>query len=175
VRARRRRADGHLVDQLAAQEEVDEPFIAVVPDCVCEIVSTGTLGTLRIDRMKKMPIDAREKVGHVWLVDSLGILDEPGGPRQRLFDETVTAYEDAGQTAKPATSAPCRTAGSMADGERQALAAEPPRAEFGSPPRERAEDVPLPRRARRDPIEFPRAATSSFPATSSAGGRQGGP
>jgi Uma2 family endonuclease len=53
---------GRLVDQ----EEVDEPFITVVPDWVCEILSPGTL---RIDRMKKMPIYAREKIGQVWLVD----------------------------------------------------------------------------------------------------------
>ena len=53
---------GRLVDQ----EDVDEPFITVVPDWVCEILSPGTS---RIDRMKKVPIYAREKVGHVWLVD----------------------------------------------------------------------------------------------------------
>jgi Uma2 family endonuclease len=44
----------------------DDAFITVVPDWVCEILSPGTL---RIDRMKKMPIYARESVGHVWLVD----------------------------------------------------------------------------------------------------------
>lgn len=56
---------GRLVDL----EDVDEPFITVVPDWVCEILSPGTPGTFRIDRMKKMPIYARERVGHVWLVD----------------------------------------------------------------------------------------------------------
>ena len=53
---------GRLIDL----EDVDEPFITVVPDWVCEILSPGTL---RIDRMKKMPIYARERVRHVWLVD----------------------------------------------------------------------------------------------------------
>ena len=53
---------GRLVDD----ESVDEPFITTVPDWVCEILSPGTL---RIDRMKKMPIFAREKIGHVWLVE----------------------------------------------------------------------------------------------------------
>ena len=43
----------------------DEP-IRVVPDWVCEILSPSTL---RVDRMKKMPIYARERVPHVWLVD----------------------------------------------------------------------------------------------------------
>jgi Uma2 family endonuclease len=53
---------GRLVDA----DDVDEPFITVVPDWACEILSPGTF---RKDRMKKMPIYAREKVGHVWLVD----------------------------------------------------------------------------------------------------------
>jgi Uma2 family endonuclease len=48
--------------------EVDEAFITVVPDWVCEILSPGTR---RIDRMKKMPIYARERVPHVWLVEPL--------------------------------------------------------------------------------------------------------
>jgi Uma2 family endonuclease len=55
---------GRLVDR----DDVDEPFITVVPDWVCEIASPGTA---RIDRMKKMPIYAREKVSHVWLVEPI--------------------------------------------------------------------------------------------------------
>lgn len=54
--------DGRLADDA----ENDDPFITVVPDWVCEILSPGTL---RVDRMKKMPIYARERVAHVWLVD----------------------------------------------------------------------------------------------------------
>jgi Uma2 family endonuclease len=54
--------DGRLPDD----GETDDPFITVVPDWVCEILSPGTL---RVDRMKKMPIYAREGVRHVWLVD----------------------------------------------------------------------------------------------------------
>lgn len=54
--------EGRLIDK----DDVDEPFITVVPDWVCEILSPGTR---RTDRMKKMPIYAREKVGHVWLAD----------------------------------------------------------------------------------------------------------
>lgn len=53
---------GRLVDR----DDVDEPFITVPPDWACEVLSPGTE---RIDRMKKMPIYARENVGHVWLVD----------------------------------------------------------------------------------------------------------
>jgi Uma2 family endonuclease len=55
---------GRLVDR----DDIDEPFITCVPDWVCEIASPGTR---RIDRMKKMPIYAREKVAHVWLVEPL--------------------------------------------------------------------------------------------------------
>ncbi len=36
------------------------------PDWVCETLSSSTQ---RIDRVKKMPIYARERVGHVWLLD----------------------------------------------------------------------------------------------------------
>lgn len=54
--------DGRLADD----GKTDDPFITVVPDWVCEILSPGTQ---RIDRMKKMPIYARERVPHVWLVD----------------------------------------------------------------------------------------------------------
>jgi Uma2 family endonuclease len=68
---------GRLIDQ----EDVDEAFITVVPDWVCEILSPGTL---RIDRMKKMPIYAREKVGHVWLVE----------PRERTVE--VFRYDERG-------------------------------------------------------------------------------
>jgi Uma2 family endonuclease len=52
--------------RLADDGENDDAFITVVPDWVCEILSPGTL---RVDRMKKMPIYARERVPHVWLVD----------------------------------------------------------------------------------------------------------
>lgn len=43
-----------------------EAFITVVPDWLCEVLSPGTR---RTDRMKKMPIYAREMVAHVWLAD----------------------------------------------------------------------------------------------------------
>lgn len=54
--------------RLVDREDLDEPFITVVPDWVCEVLSKETS---RIDRMRKMPIYAREKVSHVWLVDPL--------------------------------------------------------------------------------------------------------
>jgi Uma2 family endonuclease len=40
----------------------------LVPDWICEVVSP-TSG--RLDRVHKMPVYAREGVGHIWLVDPL--------------------------------------------------------------------------------------------------------
>ncbi len=40
----------------------------MAPDWVCEVVSPSTA---RMDRVHKMPIYAREKVSHMWLVDPL--------------------------------------------------------------------------------------------------------
>ena len=42
------------------------PYFTIAPDWVCEVLSESTR---RIDRVKKMPIYARERVAHVWLVD----------------------------------------------------------------------------------------------------------
>lgn len=61
--------DGRLVDA----EDVDEPFVTVVPDWVCEVQSPGTS---RVDRIKKMPIYARERVAYVWLAE----------PRERTIE-----------------------------------------------------------------------------------------
>jgi hypothetical protein len=41
-------------------------YIALAPDWICEVLSPSTAG---VDRVKKMPIYAREGVSHVWLVD----------------------------------------------------------------------------------------------------------
>jgi Uma2 family endonuclease len=40
----------------------------LAPDWVCEVISPGTEAK---DRVKKMPVYAREGVGHIWLVDPL--------------------------------------------------------------------------------------------------------
>lgn len=58
----------------------DDAFVSIAPDWACEILSPSTQ---RIDRVKKLPIYAREKVGHVWLVD----------PR----DRTVEVFRHAGE------------------------------------------------------------------------------
>jgi Uma2 family endonuclease len=44
---------------------VDEPYSTLAPDWVCEVVS---LSTARLDRVRKMPIYARERVSHLWLI-----------------------------------------------------------------------------------------------------------
>jgi Uma2 family endonuclease len=44
------------------------PYFELAPDWVCEVVSPTTG---RLDRVRKMPIYAREQVGRVWLVDPL--------------------------------------------------------------------------------------------------------
>ena len=54
------------VERFPGGDESDEPFFTVAPDWVCEILSTSTA---RVDRIKKVPVYAREGVGFVWLVD----------------------------------------------------------------------------------------------------------
>ncbi|HVY47067.1 MAG TPA: Uma2 family endonuclease [Minicystis sp.] len=46
----------------------DEPYFTLAPDWICEVLSPSTS---RIDRAEKLPIYARERVGHAWLVDPL--------------------------------------------------------------------------------------------------------
>lgn len=49
---------------------VEEPhnWISIAPDWVCEVLSPGTV---RKDKIKKMPIYARHEVRYAWLVDPL--------------------------------------------------------------------------------------------------------
>ncbi|MBI3799616.1 MAG: Uma2 family endonuclease [Deltaproteobacteria bacterium] len=44
------------------------PYFEQAPNWVCEVVSPSTG---RLDRVRKMPVYAREQVAHVWLVDPL--------------------------------------------------------------------------------------------------------
>ena len=46
----------------------EEVGIKVAPDWVCEVLSPTTT---RLDRLRKMPIYARERIEHCWLVDPL--------------------------------------------------------------------------------------------------------
>jgi hypothetical protein len=42
------------------------PYFAVAPDWICEILSSSTAA---FDRSSKLPVYAREGVGHAWLID----------------------------------------------------------------------------------------------------------
>ncbi len=44
------------------------PYFELAPDWVCEVISPTTA---RLDRVRKLPLYAREQVGYVWLVDPL--------------------------------------------------------------------------------------------------------
>ena len=63
-----------LVPDIAAWRHENMPpaknlaYTDRAPDWICEVVSPSTG---RTDRVRKMPIYARERVGHVWLVDPL--------------------------------------------------------------------------------------------------------
>ncbi len=46
----------------------DEPFFTLAPDWACEVLSPSTEA---VDRADKLPIYAREGVGHAWLVDPI--------------------------------------------------------------------------------------------------------
>jgi Uma2 family endonuclease len=47
---------------------LNEPYFTLSPDWVCEVLSPSTE---RTDRADKLPIYARERVGHLWLVNPL--------------------------------------------------------------------------------------------------------
>lgn len=53
-------------EQMPILENV--PYFEQAPDWICEVVSPSTGG---LDRVRKMPIYAREQVSHLWLVDPL--------------------------------------------------------------------------------------------------------
>jgi hypothetical protein len=44
----------------------EEAFFTLAPDWVCEVLSSSTAA---VDRLEKMPLYARERVRHAWLVD----------------------------------------------------------------------------------------------------------
>lgn len=62
------------------------PYLEQAPAWACEVLSPSTM---RVDRIRKMRIYAREHVGHVWLVDPLAHTLEVyrlEGPRWVLLD-----------------------------------------------------------------------------------------
>ncbi len=57
---------GWRVEHFPDDGDSDDPFFTVRPDWVCEVLSSSTA---RKDRVKKVPVFAREGVGFVWLVE----------------------------------------------------------------------------------------------------------
>ncbi len=55
-----------VVSRYPGDRDDDDAFFTVAPDWISELLSDRTA---RLDRMKKVPIYAREGVGHVWIVD----------------------------------------------------------------------------------------------------------
>lgn len=45
---------------------LQQAYATVAPDWVCEVLSPGTA---KLDRLRKLPLFAREQVGHVWFLD----------------------------------------------------------------------------------------------------------
>jgi Uma2 family endonuclease len=60
-------------DRYPGDVDDDDAFFTMAPDWACEILSPRTA---RVDRTQKMPIYARERIRHVWIVD----------PRDRLVE-----------------------------------------------------------------------------------------
>jgi Uma2 family endonuclease len=70
----------------------DAPFFELAPDWACEVLSPTTA---LVDRRQKLPIYARESVGHLWLVDPRARLIEV----LRLDGETYRLVATHGETA----------------------------------------------------------------------------
>jgi Uma2 family endonuclease len=96
--------DDVLVPDLAAWRPERMPelpaaaFITMAPDWVCEVLSPSTAG---IDRSEKLPLYARERVRHVWLLDpiaqTLEVLHLDGASYQLI----ATSRADAKVRAEP--------------------------------------------------------------------------
>ncbi|HEX2573098.1 MAG TPA: Uma2 family endonuclease [Polyangia bacterium] len=63
------------------QEPPAAAYITLPPDWICEVLSPSTV---RLDRGERLAVYARERVGHVWLLD----------PRERLLE--VFRWSEAG-------------------------------------------------------------------------------
>ena len=51
---------GWRVERFPGDDDDDEPYFTVAPDWVCEVLSPSTM---RVDRVLKMPVYAREGIG----------------------------------------------------------------------------------------------------------------
>jgi Uma2 family endonuclease len=73
-------------------------FFTLAPDWLCEVLSPSTEA---IDRRKKLPIYAREGVGHVWLVDPVQQTLEVLRLESRRWSVVSTHEADAKVRAEP--------------------------------------------------------------------------
>lgn len=55
-------------ERMSSPPSPEEPFVALAPDWVCELLSPSTFA---VDRTRKLPIYHREGVAHAWLIDPL--------------------------------------------------------------------------------------------------------
>ena len=74
------------------------PFITLAPDWVSEILSPSTT---KLDRTAKLPVYARERVSHVWLVDPLAKTLEIFRLDGETYRLVATYAEDAKVRAEP--------------------------------------------------------------------------
>jgi Uma2 family endonuclease len=74
------------------------PYFTLAPDWLCEVLSPSTEA---IDRRKKLPIYAREGVGHTWLVDPLQQTLEVLRLESRRWSLIATHEADANVHAEP--------------------------------------------------------------------------
>lgn len=72
--------------------------MSIAPDWLCEVLSPGTRA---LDRVKKLPIYAREHVTHVWLVDPQERTLEVFRLQKTHFALVETFAGDAGVRAEP--------------------------------------------------------------------------
>ena len=77
---------GWRVERFPGTDDNDDPYLTVAPDWLAEIASPSTR---RTDRMKKVPIYARERVRHVWLIEPVDRIIE-------VFRLLATTYELVG-------------------------------------------------------------------------------
>ena len=57
---------GWREERYPGDDDNNDPYFVVAPDWAAEVLSESTA---RLDRMRKLPIYARERIPHVWLVD----------------------------------------------------------------------------------------------------------
>jgi Uma2 family endonuclease len=76
----------------------DAAYLTLAPDWVCEVLSESTR---RVDRSKKLPVYARERVKHVWFVDPIARTLEILRLDRETYRLVVTFADDEPCRAEP--------------------------------------------------------------------------